>query len=70
MIELPNPRAGLEVDGEIQPLTVNVFTAQTDQDVGDTTKSITRPEEDGEAFTEEMNQLFSFGLNTMTIVPK
>ena len=44
----------------------------------DATKTITRPEEDGEAFIEEMNQLYrSFGLNAIeveravrTIVPK
>lgn len=34
----------------------------------ETTKSVTRPEEDGEAFTEEMSQLFkSFGLNTIEV---
>lgn len=77
MIELPNPRAGIVVDGVPQPLTVKVFRAWTDQDVRDATKTITRPE-DGEAFTEEMNQLFkSFELNSIeveravrTIVPK
>ena len=33
MIELPDPRAGLDVGGVIQPLTVSVFSAWTDQEM-------------------------------------
>ncbi|CAK6982785.1 hypothetical protein GBF38_022602, partial [Scomber scombrus] len=66
LIELPNPGAGVNVGGEIQPPTVKVFRAWTDQDVREATKTIVRQSEDGEAFAEEMNQLFkSFGLNTI-----